>query len=129
MNGPAAAQPGALDPREPRRPAGCPVEDWLAFLGHRWNALVLWHLKDGSRRHGELAALLPGVSPKVLSERLQGLEDRGLLLRSPISTFPRSVIYSLSDSGTTLVHILDQLELWSRQHAGEVAMRGQVTND
>lgn len=110
-----AGEAVTLDAREPRRPSECPVEDWLAFLGHRWNALVLWHLKDGSKRHGELAERLPGVSSKVLSERLQGLEERGLLVRLPVSVFPRSVIYDLSPAGAKLVHILDQLEVWSRR--------------
>lgn len=99
----------------PRHSLECPVEDWLGFLGHRWNALVLWHLQDGMRRHSELAALLPGVSPKVLSERLQGLEARGLLERYPMAAFPRGVGYRLTSSGASLVPILDQLEVWSRQ--------------
>lgn len=104
-----------LDQRQPRRPGECPVEGWLAFLGHRWNALVLWHLKDGSRRFGELASVLPGVSPKVLSERLDGLEQRGIVLRSPTRVFPRGVRYELTPSGRELVGILDQLEPWSRR--------------
>lgn len=104
-----------LDLPHPRRPVECPVEEWLSFLGHRWTALVLWHLKDGPKRHGELAALLPGVSSKVLSDRLDGLEKRDLVLRSSTRTFPRGVVYELSPSGTTLVGILDQLERWSRQ--------------
>ena len=105
----------ALEPPTPRHPLACPVEDWLGFLGHRWNALVLWHLQDGIKRHGELAALLPGVSPKVLSERLQGLEARGLLARFSIAVFPRGVGYGLTAQGQALVPILDQLEAWSRR--------------
>lgn len=106
----------------PRRPSECPVEDWLAFLGHRWNALVLWHLQEGPRRHGELAARLPGISPKVLTERLQGLEARGLLARSPMLVYPREVGYSLTPAGKALVYILDQVEGWSRRygHCGVV---------
>lgn len=106
---------GELDAPQRRRPSDCPVEDWLAFLGHRWNALVLWHLKDGAKRHGELALLLPGVAPKVLSERLDGLERRGIVTRSVPATFPRVVRYALSARGATLVGILDQLELWTRE--------------
>lgn len=106
-----------LDLPEPRRPTDCPVEAWLAFLGHRWNALVLWHLQGGAKRHSELAALLPSIAPKVLSERLDGLEKRGLILRSPIAVFPRGVTYSLSPAGKDLVGILDQLEYWSRRTA------------
>lgn len=61
-----AVMRGPLDQPEPRHPADCPVEAWLAFLGHRWNALVLWHLQGGAKRHNELAALLSGIAPKVL---------------------------------------------------------------
>lgn len=104
-----------LELPEARHSLDCPVEDWLGFLGHRWNALVLWHLQDGMKRHSELAELLPGVSPKVLSERLQGLEARGLLERCPMAAFPRGVDYRLTTSGKALVPILDQLEVWARQ--------------
>lgn len=109
MNGPGLESPA------PRHSLECPVEDWLGLLGHRWNALVLWHLQDGMKRHSELAALLAGVSPKVLSERLQGLEARGLLERSLIAGFRRGIGYRLTSSGKALVPILDQLEVWSRQ--------------
>ncbi len=104
-----------MDARQPQRPIECPVENWLGFLGHRWNALVPWHLKDSAKRHGELAALLPGVAPKFLAERLLGLESRGLVVRSPILTLPRGVLYDLSSAGVALVHILDQLEMWSHK--------------
>lgn len=111
----AAVERAALDAPVPRRPGDCPVEDWLGFLGHRWNALILWHLQGGFRRHQALAALLPGVTPKVLSERLDGLERRGLIERAVIAGFPRGVAYTLAPAGRDLVAILDQLELWSRQ--------------
>lgn len=110
-----------LEPPAPRHPHDCPVEDWLGFLGHRWHALLLWHLQGGMRRHHELAALLPGVSPKVLSERLRSLQERGLLERIAITTFPRGVGYRLTASGEALVCILDQMELWARQFGRQTA--------
>jgi DNA-binding HxlR family transcriptional regulator len=110
----AASETITLDQPSPRRPAECPVEDWLAFLGHRWNALVLWHLRGSPRRHGELADRLPGITPKVLAERLEGLERRGLVVRSPLATFPRGVRYALSPRGEELAAILDRIEVWSR---------------
>lgn len=111
----AAAKPDGVEQPRPRRPDECPVEHWLALLGHRWNALVLWHLQTGAKRHGELAACLPGVSPKVLSERLAVLERRGLIERSEIAVFPRAVSYALTADGADLVTILDQLEIWARR--------------
>lgn len=112
---PATSYERGLDIPESRRPDECPVEDWLAFLGHRWNALILWHLQDGEKRYGDLANLLPGVSPKVLSERLDKLVARGLVLRTPVFSFPRGVGYGLTPKSRELIAILDQLETWSRQ--------------
>ncbi len=104
----------ALDQPVPRHAEECPVEDWLAFLGHRWNALILWHLQGAARRHGDLAAKLRGITPKVLSERLAGLERRGLIVRAEIAAFPRGVIYDLTPRGRSLTAILDQIEIWAK---------------
>lgn len=106
----------ALSAEEPvaRRPGECVVEFWLALLGHRWNALVLWHLKTGPKRNGELMSALPGISPKVLSERLDALCETGLITRISEATFPRSVTYLLTAKGRQLTGILDQLEIWAR---------------
>jgi DNA-binding HxlR family transcriptional regulator len=103
-----------LDVPEPRHPMECSVEDWLAFLGHRWTALILWHLKEAPKRYNELTLLLPNVSQKVLSERLKVLEKRKLIVRSLGNSFPRVVNYELSASGNKLIYILDQLEIWAR---------------
>lgn len=95
-----------LDIPTPRKPRNCPVENWLTFLGHRWNTLLLWHLSVVPRRHGELITLLPGISPKVLAERLSALAQRGLIDKSPRATFPRTVSYTLSEQGIQIVAIL-----------------------
>ncbi|MCT7373789.1 winged helix-turn-helix transcriptional regulator [Chelativorans salis] len=98
----------------PRHACDCPVEDWLAFLGHRWCALILWHLKEGPRRFGELEDQLVGVRPKVLSERLDDLTGRGLIERIEEAGFPRTVRYVLTERGRKVVVILDQFELLCR---------------
>ena len=90
------------------------MENWLTFLGYRWNALLLWHLSVASRQHGELMALLPGISSKVLAERLSTLAQRGLIAKSPRATFPRTVSYTLSEQGIQIVAILRQIEGWSK---------------
>ena len=111
---------GEVDEPSPRRPAECPVEGWLSFLGHRWNALALWHLSRGAKRFGELTALLPGVTAKVLTERLAGLEQRGLIARRDVAMFPRAVVYELTLRGAEIVAILDQIDLWAKR-SGEGA--------
>ena len=108
----------------PRPAVDCPVEDWLAFLGHRWNAGILWHLSVAPLRFNALAAQLPGITPKVLTERLQGLEGRGLVVRSIARSFPRSVTYVLTAAGRDVIGIVSLLEPWSKRlggHAPQVA--------
>lgn len=108
-----AAQP-QRDRPVPRRPEACPVEEWLGFFGHRWNALLLWHLDLGPLRHQQLMARLPGITAKVLAERLAGLTRRGLVQRETIGGFPRTVRYRLSARGRAILPILDQIERWSK---------------
>ncbi len=89
------------------------MEEWLAFLGHKWNASVLWHLSASPKLYGELVRCLRGVTHKVLAERLEGLERKGLIARSPQATFPRSVRYSLTEAGYEIVAIIGLLEPWT----------------
>lgn len=103
-----------LDQPKPRHATHCPVEDWLSFLGHRWTALILWHLQQGQLKHATLMECLPGITAKVLSERLQRLQERGLVERSEHNGFPRGVSYQLTPRALDLVAILNQIETWSR---------------
>lgn len=105
----------SFDVPRPRRPQDCPVEHWLSFLGHRWNALILWHLQDAPKRHGALADLLPGITAKVLAERLAGLERRELIRKIRLATFPRGVLYMRTPQGKRLMTLLNQLESWSKR--------------
>lgn len=124
---PRAFQTGsAVPPADPVRdtpapvaPQACPVEDWLAFLGHRWNALILWHLQAGPLRHRQLLAVLPQVSPKVLAERLQGLRRRGLVERchAQASSQGGAARYRLAPRARGLLDILDRLERWDKSAA------------
>lgn len=103
----------ALDNPSARRPADCPVEDWLAFLGHRWNALILWHLSTEPKRFSELMERLPGITAKVITERLDALVQRGLVVRSSLQMFPRATSYEITQRGLGVVGILDQIEVWA----------------
>ena len=96
-----------------RRAEACSVEAWLSLLGHRWNALVLYHLSLSPKRFGEISNELPDMSPKVLSERLVVLERRGVIVREG----GRGGAYSLTDAGVALMPILHALEVWARPMA------------
>lgn len=87
----------------------CPVEAWLQVLGHRWNALILYHLSQSPLRFSEFATVLPTLSSKVLTDRLAELSVRGLIAQSDDERK-----YRLTPGGIGLMPILNALEEWSR---------------
>lgn len=91
--------------------AECTVEAWLSILGHRWNALTLYHLSCGELRFGGLLARMPTLTPKVLTDRLRELQRRGLVEHDREGPDAR---YRLSTSGQALMPILHALEVWAR---------------
>jgi len=90
----------------------CPVERALAIVGAKWTLLILHNLMDGPQRFGELARMLPGSTPKILSARLRELEQLGLLTRTAYPEVPPRVEYKLTRQGRTLRPIIDSLERW-----------------
>lgn len=111
------------------RPDECLAEDWLGFLGHRWNALLLWHLSDGPKRFSELQSLLPHISPKVLTERTVGLTKRGLVQRSETTVYPRQVSYGLTARGEALRNILSEIYDWAAGVAQTDAITARLEDD
>lgn len=89
----------------------CTVEAWLNYLGHRWSALILYHLSLGPKRFGELSACLPTVTAKMMSERLLSLQRRALLERDHAG---RDAAYRLTPRAEALMPILHALEQWAR---------------
>jgi DNA-binding HxlR family transcriptional regulator len=90
-------------------PDQCPLESCLQLLAGAWTPNVLWRLRNGPQRFGELRRGLPGVSAKVLSTRLRELELRGVLARSVLPTSPPSVEYALTDLGRDLHPVLEAI--------------------
>lgn len=87
----------------------CPVEVALAAIAGRWTTLVLRELMHGRASYGELRARLPGISPKVLAERLRALEERELAVRERVRGFPVRTSYGLTPRGEALRPLLVEL--------------------
>ncbi len=102
------------EPAIPTSPSQCPVEDWLTFLGHKWSALILWRLSDRDHGFSDLMDALPGITAKVLTDRLAGFVERGLIVRSSASTFPRRTTYALTDMGREVSAMLQKVYDWAR---------------
>lgn len=98
-------------------PEECPVTRTLAFVGSKWTPLVIFHLNLGDKRYGELQQALPGISPKTLAERLQTLEQQGLVTRTVHPDKPPRVEYALTERGRQLGCILNSIADWATASA------------
>jgi DNA-binding HxlR family transcriptional regulator len=94
--------------------------DALDLLHSKWKVDLIYLLANGIRRHSRLHAALPGVSKKVLTDALRGLERDGLVRREIFAEVPVRVEYSLTKLGWTLTAPLMSLYEWAEQHAQEV---------
>ncbi|MFI9154693.1 winged helix-turn-helix transcriptional regulator [Streptomyces sp. NPDC053367] len=94
----------------------------LAFdlLANTWNSVVLWALKEGPRRPGELRERIGGISQKVLTETLRRLEFNGLVSRWAYGGSPPRVEYELTGLGRTLLVPIDAFGAWAFEHGDEV---------
>jgi DNA-binding HxlR family transcriptional regulator len=98
----------------------CPSRQVLDRIGDTWSVLVVTMLADGPRRYTELARKIEGVSPKMLTQTLRGLERDGLITRTVHPVVPPRVDYALSDLGGSLLGLVSALERWAEEHIDEV---------
>jgi DNA-binding HxlR family transcriptional regulator len=100
-----------------RRTFNCPAEMTLHLIGGKWRAIVLYNLRRGPRRFGELRRLSPGISAATLTKVLRELIDADLISRSAIG-FERTdgVEYELSAKGMSLKPALNALIRWGLEH-------------
>jgi DNA-binding HxlR family transcriptional regulator len=101
----------------------CPVELTVDVIGGRWRTVLLSHLKEGVHRYGELRRRTPGISEKMLSQRLRELEADGLITRRDHGTVPPHVEYDLTDEGRTLAPVLRALYDWGVARAGRTGAK------
>ena len=101
----------------------CPVELTVDVIGGRWRTVLLSHLKEGVHRYGELRRRTPGISEKMLSQRLRELEADGLITRRDLGTVPPHVEYDLTDEGRTLAPVLQALYDWGVARAGRTGAK------
>lgn len=88
----------------------CPMDALLRIISGPWTTYIIWTLTNhGSVRFGELKRLVPGISSRLLTDRLRKLEEAGLVARDYKPTIPPEVSYSLTDRGLKLRGVMTQL--------------------
>ena len=87
----------------------------IEMVGKRWSGAILSTLSEGSCRFGELGNGVPGMSDRLLSQRLRELEAEGLIERKVEPGAPVRVSYSLTQKGADLDPALRELKAWGRR--------------
>ena len=92
--------------------AHCPSRDLIDLVGDKWTLLVMRAVGEGLHRNGELKRHIEGISQKMLTQTLRGLERNGLVARHDMQTVPPHVEYALTELGTSLRAALSEIDRW-----------------
>ena len=92
----------------------------LARIGDKWSVLVVMSLGDGTYRFNELKRRIDGISQRMLTLTLRGLERDGLVERTFFPTIPPKVSYALTGLGRSLREPVGALGQWAIEHRGTV---------
>jgi len=98
----------------------CPSRQILDRIGDTWSVLIVVTLAQGPQRYTELAKRIEGVSPKMLTQTLRGLERDGLISRTVHAVVPPRVDYELTVLGRSLLGLVRALETWAQTHMDDV---------
>ncbi len=97
-------------------PEFCPrYHHAMELIGRRWTGAILRVLIGGPHRFNEMLATVPGLSDRLLSERLRELEAEGLVVRHVLSGPPVRVEYSLSERGYDLEQVIRAIATWAEK--------------
>jgi DNA-binding HxlR family transcriptional regulator len=92
----------------------------LARVGDKWSVLIIMLLGVGPKRFNEIKRMVGGISQRMLTLTLRGLERDGLVTRTVFPTIPPRVDYELTDLGRSLWKPVEALGSWAREHLTEI---------
>lgn len=100
--------------------AQCPTRKALDLIADKWTTLVIYLLADGTARYSDLHRAIDGISQKMLTQTLRGLERNGLVHRKVYPEVPPRTEYTLTPLGQTLIEPLSALCGWAEKHMPEL---------
>jgi DNA-binding HxlR family transcriptional regulator len=101
-------------------PACLAVREVLSRVGDKWSIYIVGYLRDGPLRFNELRRSIEGISQRMLTLTLRGLERDGLVTRTIFPTIPPRVDYELTDLGRTLLEPVLAISQWAERHREEI---------
>ncbi|MCL3780678.1 transcriptional regulator [Prolixibacteraceae bacterium JC049] len=97
----------------------CSLAFALQLIGDKYKSLILFHLKDGEMRSGELQKQIHGISNRMFTFSIRALERDGLVSRKVYPEVPPKVVYELTEAGHSIIPIILQLDDWGKQFAAD----------
>jgi DNA-binding HxlR family transcriptional regulator len=105
---------------------GCPVAAFQKMISGKYKLRIVWDLKEGPRRYGEIrTGLLRGldgsseIAPRVLSRELKALTESGLIDRKDYRVVPPKVEYRLTRKGKSFVPVIAAIRNWGSRHLAQ----------
>ena len=104
-----------LDPLTPFCPAYTKA---IEIIGKRWTGAILRSMLAGASRFGEILGQVPGLSDRLLSERLKELEAEGIVERRVTPSTPVRIDYVLTEKGQSLSGVVGAVAQWATEWVG-----------
>jgi DNA-binding HxlR family transcriptional regulator len=101
------------------------VSEVLSRIGDKWTVLVISYLGNGPRRFSEIRHAVGGISQKMLTSTLRGLERDGFVTRTVFATIPPRVDYELTELGCELLVPVRALSEWAIANQSRIAAARQ----
>jgi DNA-binding HxlR family transcriptional regulator len=95
----------------------CAMDITMDYIGGKWKTVVLWYLRNGTKRFGQLKKHIPEITEKMLSLQLKELEAHGIVERTVFPEVPPRVEYKLTEEGKTLLPAIEAIAAWGRERA------------
>ncbi|MEU8307903.1 helix-turn-helix domain-containing protein [Actinomadura sp. NPDC048955] len=100
--------------------AGCRAREILDRIGDKWSLQVIAVLGERTKRFTELRREIDGISQRMLTVTLRGLERDGIVTRTVYPVVPPRVEYSLTPMGATLMDAAETLVTWAEAHLAQI---------
>lgn len=94
---------------------GC-IASAMAIIGNKWTALILRDLAAGPKRFSELEKSISTINPRILSQRLDDLEEHGIISKLTPPGIPMRNVYLLAPKGEDLLPVLKQMAAWGTKY-------------
>lgn len=95
-------------------PAFCPAyHHAIELIGRRWSGVIIRAMIHGATRFSDISAAIPGISDRLISERLKELEAEGVVVRTVVPSTPVRVDYALTEKGRALGEVVAAVATWA----------------